>query len=861
MKKVTSVKLIFINEYIYQIQNRLNKFEKKEQQLINKKTQLLFSQSWSLKTASLNNKKKDKQKSIYILKLEPLNIINLKNLQSLHIYNKNMQNFIYLLNYTKEFLMDELCLELKLKKYFTNKKIKRDGNNYGIYRSNFFLIKNVLKKTLVCSLLIYEIEQIFYYYIKKNYYKICLKLFSNFSKPLNFLILAGKLIYNKKNQFILSSKGKTVESSIQHLIHDFQPRFIFPNIDSDLLFWEGNLQNYNNFIVNLSIEILPVYYKAKEGFDSTCFYIKTIKRNVFFVGNSKYRFSKLYSKIFKSINYLEEGKRHFLDTKLKNQHILFSLDKVLTILELNNFLIYLLILKPKAENIFSDNIYSDRFKVSKYNAIKYLIKTLQTRPKYFIHFLIFNHYNFFTLNNNQLNKPFKLQSSINVNVPAKNDANRFIFDVLANKKQTFSNHISKLVLVTLNLNSLLFEYLVTNNLINSLNFDLSSLFKKKIYSNILELENLLINCSTQKLEMIKKLYYYKTKIKEQKNINLLFVNILFSQLEVRVKSYVLLKNIKKNFLSLNSLSIEVKKISTLFKIQSKGDDLSYSYSLNLYPHFILYKNQFLFLTDDLTMIKDCLVILKKFLYFQLFNLRLTKVKVGHTLLNYKQNIPGVDFLGFFICDTQTKISEKRKLPSTFIRNASGSYFSRTEKIIRHKKNKNSCSVFTNQSNIQTLLSQYSLSHIGKDKLISDKTEKKCIKTERNFNLISTNNTIILNPSKNQIKLYFKELKTIIKTANSSNQETLILKLSFPIRIWVYYYKIILNKQILKYCDYLLFKLLWRWCCRRHPNKNKKWIKYKYFQKINGKTWVFAVYNFNKSSIICLPNHTDLNLIY
>ena len=133
-----------------------------------------------------------------------------------------MQNFIYLLNYTKEFLMDELCLELKLKKYFTNKKIKRDGNNYAIYRSNFFLIKNVLKKTLVCSLLIYEIEQIFYYYIKKNYYKICLKLFSNFSKPLNFLILAGKLIYNKKNQFILSSKGKTVESSIQHLIHHFQ---------------------------------------------------------------------------------------------------------------------------------------------------------------------------------------------------------------------------------------------------------------------------------------------------------------------------------------------------------------------------------------------------------------------------------------------------------------------------------------------------------------------------------------------------------------------------------------------------------------------------------------------------------------
>ncbi|WP_371734475.1 hypothetical protein [Bartonella sp. M0283] len=39
-------------------------------------------------------------------------------------------------------------------------------------------------------------------------------------------------------------------------------------------------------------------------------------------------------------------------------------------------------------------------------------------------------------------------------------------------------------------------------------------------------------------------------------------------------------------------------------------------------------------------------------------------------------------------------------------------------------------------------------------------------------------------------------------------------------------------------DYRVWKLLWRWSCRRHGNCNKYWLKQKYCHSIGGENWVF-----------------------
>nr|AYQ95269.1 hypothetical protein [Trochiscia hystrix] len=128
------------------------------------------------------------------------------------------------------------------------------------------------------------------------------------------------------------------------------------------------------------------------------------------------------------------------------------------------------------------------------------------------------------------------------------------------------------------------------------------------------------------------------------------------------------------------------------------------------------------------------------------------------------------------------------------------------------------------------------------------------------NIQNENISTRIYPSKLNIKNHMIQLKLIIKSLKAQTQEMLIKRLAPKIRSWCEYYQIISNKKVLNYCDYLLFKILWRWSCRRHANKSRNWIKAKYFHNLNGKGWVFGFYNKNTSIFVCLPSHSDTNLI-
>jgi hypothetical protein len=130
-------------------------------------------------------------------------------------------------------------------------------------------------------------------------------------------------------------------------------------------------------------------------------------------------------------------------------------------------------------------------------------------------------------------------------------------------------------------------------------------------------------------------------------------------------------------------------------------------------------------------------------------------------------------------------------------------------------------------------------------------------------------------SKWSLKAYFFELKTIIRKNMAQTQNFLIQKLSKIISKWCSLLNTIYNKNLLRYCDFILFKILWRWCCRRHPKKSNKWIQNKYFVKLSwsqktrhrlGKTQpllstcdkrsypVFGSYEKVENRFCTLPNH-------
>ncbi|MFN7095260.1 MAG: group II intron maturase-specific domain-containing protein [Burkholderiales bacterium] len=55
---------------------------------------------------------------------------------------------------------------------------------------------------------------------------------------------------------------------------------------------------------------------------------------------------------------------------------------------------------------------------------------------------------------------------------------------------------------------------------------------------------------------------------------------------------------------------------------------------------------------------------------------------------------------------------------------------------------------------------------------------------------------------------------------------------------VNYYRHVVARSTFEMVDKELFKIIWKWVKRRHPNKSAKWIRNKYFCKIDNDNWEF-----------------------
>jgi RNA-directed DNA polymerase len=59
-----------------------------------------------------------------------------------------------------------------------------------------------------------------------------------------------------------------------------------------------------------------------------------------------------------------------------------------------------------------------------------------------------------------------------------------------------------------------------------------------------------------------------------------------------------------------------------------------------------------------------------------------------------------------------------------------------------------------------------------------------------------------------------------------------------IRGWANYHRHSCSKNAFYYIDSCIFKNLWRWVKRRHPNKKAQWIRNRYFRTIGNRNWCF-----------------------
>lgn len=108
-----------------------------------------------------------------------------------------------------------------------------------------------------------------------------------------------------------------------------------------------------------------------------------------------------------------------------------------------------------------------------------------------------------------------------------------------------------------------------------------------------------------------------------------------------------------------------------------------------------------------------------------------------------------------------------------------------------------------------------------------------------FNVRKYKNKCLTKPSKDSVKNVYNKMSESVESLKAGSQLQIIHILSPIIRGWTNFYCHSAAKRTFSLLDAKLFKLLWRWAIRRHPNKSRHWIKDKYFHSIGKRHWVFA----------------------
>lgn len=144
-----------------------------------------------------------------------------------------------------------------------------------------------------------------------------------------------------------------------------------------------------------------------------------------------------------------------------------------------------------------------------------------------------------------------------------------------------------------------------------------------------------------------------------------------------------------------------------------------------------------------------------------------------------------------------------------------------------------------EEEVKPLVEEF-LAHRG---LVLSQEKTRITHIEEGFDFLGQNvrkygGKMIIKPSKKNVLKFLEDIRDTIKGNKTVTQERLIDKLNPKIRGWVNYHKSVVAKETFGAVDHEIWKSLWRWAKRRHPNKGRRWIKEKYFGRLGTQNWVF-----------------------
>ena len=102
-----------------------------------------------------------------------------------------------------------------------------------------------------------------------------------------------------------------------------------------------------------------------------------------------------------------------------------------------------------------------------------------------------------------------------------------------------------------------------------------------------------------------------------------------------------------------------------------------------------------------------------------------------------------------------------------------------------------------------------------------------------------NGKLIIKPAKKSVKKFKDGISQVFQLLRTATQEQLIKGLNQRITGWSNYHMSVSAKQTYNKIDYYVSWKLWKWAKRRHPKKDRDWIKKRYWSSIGNRNYEFA----------------------
>ncbi len=97
---------------------------------------------------------------------------------------------------------------------------------------------------------------------------------------------------------------------------------------------------------------------------------------------------------------------------------------------------------------------------------------------------------------------------------------------------------------------------------------------------------------------------------------------------------------------------------------------------------------------------------------------------------------------------------------------------------------------------------------------------------------------LIKPQKEKVLAFLSNQRSWLNKHKQVTAEFVIRHLNPILRGWSNNYKHVVSKQVLSFVSSQIWRMLWKWCLRRHREKGKYWVQKKYFTSHNNVSWTF-----------------------